>query len=67
MITGYVVTALAVSGLFLIKNYPAPVFALWTCTNGYWLFANLAGGNIDQAIMFAAFTVSCVIQFSIKA
>lgn len=61
--TGYFVTALAITGLFLVRKYPATAFAIWTCTNGYWAAANFSGGNIDQAVMFTTFVVACMINW----
>lgn len=60
---GYVVVILAIVGLFTVQRCPAITFAIWTCTNGYWMTANFNAGNNDQGLMFTAFVIASAIQF----
>jgi hypothetical protein len=59
----YIVTAFFITGLFLNPKRPALSFFIWSGTSLYWLIWNFRCEDFPQAVMFAASTVACVIQF----
>ena len=59
----YMITGLAITGLFVgIKSYGWACF-IWSGTNFYWCLRGWQSGLIPQAAMFFAFFVSCVVIF----
>ena len=63
MVLRFLITAAAIAGLFIIKRHPTAAYYIWTGTNYFWLLETLKNAQYEQAAMFAAFTISCVIQY----
>jgi hypothetical protein len=59
----YIVTSIAIAGLFINTKKPWLSFFVWTGTSLYWTVWNYRCHDFSQAIMFATFCVSSAIQF----
>lgn len=57
----YFVSIIAIIALFVNVKKPAWSFFIWIGTNLYWTCYAYRVHDIPQIIMFAAFTISCVI------
>ena len=63
MLMNYVITAIAIAGLFFVVEHPCLAYFFWSGTNLYWCIYAWRINDRAQLIMFAVFAVSSVIQF----